>query len=166
MPVVYHCPHCRQPAHVPDAMLGQAITCPQCRGAFQTFPAQPPTPVPAAQPQAHPLSLDDEPASSGDGFDKLDDAPARGRAGSRYRKQQKGMPLPNLLATIAVVIGSAITMAYNQANRRAGQGFDGKGMLIAGVVGGVCAAIGFGIGKLIEAGNADKQARRGRGDDD
>ncbi len=159
MPVVYHCPHCRQPVNVPDAMLGQAVSCPKCRGAFQTQPLA--TPV---QPQ--PLSLDDETTDSGGAFEKLDDAPARGRAGSRYRKQQKGMPLPNLLATIAVVIGSAITMAYNQATRRPGQGFDGTGALIAGVVGGVCAAVGFGIGKLIEASKTNERPRRGRSDED
>ena len=33
MPVVYHCPHCGHPVTVPDAMLGQALGCPHCKGA-------------------------------------------------------------------------------------------------------------------------------------
>ncbi|MBP3959059.1 hypothetical protein J8F10_27765 [Gemmata sp. G18] len=163
MPIVYHCPHCRQPVTVPDAVLGQAIGCPHCRGAFQTFPAQAPTPVPSAQ---QPLSLDDEPADTGNGFDQLD-SPRRGRNGSasRYRAQKKGTPLPNITATIAAVIGSALVMVYNQANRRPGQGFDIKEVLISAVVGGISAGIGFGIGKLIE-GNTNTYSKRSRRDED
>lgn len=173
MPVVYHCPHCRQPVTVPDEMLGQAITCPQCRGAFQTFPAQPPAP---AAPAKDPLSLDDDdepPADAGgDGFDTLGTSSRRSRAGtrsgtsSRRGTEKKGLPLPNLLAMIAVVIGSAVTLAYNQANRKPNQGFNPKEMLISAAVGGVCAAVGFGIGKLIEGNAASAPKRRGRRDDD
>lgn len=160
MPIVYHCPHCRQPVTVPDAMLGQAIGCPHCRGAFQTFPATPAVPAPPAQQQ--PLSLDDEPTDTASAFDQLD-AP-RSRRAARYRSQKKGTPLPNITATIAAVIGSAIVMAYNQANRRPGQGFDITEVLISAVVGGISAGIGFGIGKLIEDNTSDHSNRSRRDD--
>ncbi len=93
MPVVYHCPHCHQPVTVADEMLGQAVSCPQCRGAFQTFPVQPAAP---AAPPKNPLSLDDDeepPRDDGDGFDTLGQssrtrrgAPGPGRGAAPRRR--------------------------------------------------------------------------------
>ncbi len=57
-------------------------------------------------------------------------------------------------------------MMYNNANRRPGQGFDVKEVLISAVVGGVCAGVGFGIGKMFEGSSAVAPKRRGRRDDD
>ena len=55
MPVVVTCPACRQKARVPEAMLGQPVTCPACAATFDApaatdAPADPPLvppPLPA-----------------------------------------------------------------------------------------------------------------------
>lgn len=172
MPVVYHCPHCHQPVSVPDAVLGQAITCPHCRGAFQTFPPAPPAaPAPAPPPvQQKPLSLDDddEPEETGDGFDTLGTS-SRSRRGpsgaARQRAKKKGLPLPNLFAMIAAITGSVIVMVYNQSNRKPGQGFDVKEVLISAVVGGVCAGLGYGLGMMFDTSKPAPKRRARRFDD-
>src|SRR5688500_3892890 len=95
MPVVYHCPHCRQPVTVPDQMLGQVLGCPHCRGAFQTFPAQPPVAAPPPPPPpptpAEVFSLDDADPNE----DDEDDRPRRKRyqPASRYKRDQQKVPL-------------------------------------------------------------------------
>ena len=171
MPVVYHCPHCRQPVTVPDPMLGQVLGCPHCRGAFQTFPVQPPVAAPPPPPPpptpAEVFSLDDTAPDEED----EDDRPRRKRyqPASRYKGDQQKVPLSTQIAMICAVIGSVIMVVVNQNTRKPGQGFDVKEVLYSAIVGGVCAGLGFLIGKLIEGGNANAQPRRkryGRDDDD
>jgi len=95
-------------------------------------------------------------------FEQLDTTPRRGH----YRRGKQGTPLPNLLGAVAAMIGSAIAVAVNQANRRPGKGFDFTEVLIAGVVGGACAGGGFLLGKIIEwHAEAQKQQRERGGDD-
>jgi hypothetical protein len=175
MPVVYHCPHCRQPVTVPDQMLGQVLGCPHCRGGFQTLPPQapvaapvpvaPPAPPPPPPPQQNPFSLDD--AARGDDDD--DHTPRRRSYQSAARRQaeQQKVPLSSLIAMICAVIGGVVMTFVNQHNRKPGQGFDVKEVLYSGLVGGVCAALGFLIGKLIEGNSPDRrkpQRRYGRDD--
>ncbi len=184
MPVVYHCPHCRQPVTVPDEMLGQAIGCPHCRNPFQTFPPAPaplplppPVPPPAAQ---QPFSLDDDEPHEEEGFDELDEEPRRkrrgdrdrDRGGARYgRGQQKKKPhtLANLFGAIGGIVGGVGVTVFNASNRRPGQGFDPKEILIAAVVGGVCGGLGFLFGMLLEGSQGGQKPRprqRRRRDDD
>jgi hypothetical protein len=170
MPVVYHCPHCRQPVTVSDEMLGQVLGCPHCRGAFQTFPPQPPVAAPPPPPPpptpAEVFSLDDAERE-----DDEDARPRRGRyqGGSRSKRDQQKVPLSAQLAVICAAIGAVVVTVVYRTNPRPEQGFDFKQVAVSALVGGVCAGLGFLIGKLIEGGSATGQPRRrryGRRNDD
>jgi hypothetical protein len=106
------------------------------------------------------LSLDDAEPNDSNELANLDDTPSRGsryrpRGASRYRRGGDGkMPLPARVSFIFLMLGVGITTVVNQTTRRPGQGFDMQEVLIAGLVGGVCAALGFIVGKFFEGQSA------------
>ena len=181
MPVLYHCPHCRQPVTVPDHVLGRAVGCPHCRHPFQTFPAQPTPPAAPAAPlppgQTEPLSLDDDdpppptrprkPEGAFENLDDEDDEPPRRRA-SRAGRRPEGVPLPNRLGIVFAIVATAVAVGIYKATQRPVAGFDFTQMLVAALAGGLGAGGGYLLGKALEtpAGGYRRRTRGGRDDDD
>jgi hypothetical protein len=139
MPVLT-CPHCGQQTTVGDQLLGRKVSCPHCRGVFRATPPQPGPTGPAA------------PADPFDFGGPLDDT-GDSRPRRRYRPGGK-MPLSTrLAATFAIVTAVVMALPIGGGRRRAG--FDVEQVFLSALAGGVAAAVGYGIGYLIEGGRRD-----------
>ncbi len=164
MPVVYHCPHCRQPVTVPDQMIGQVIGCPHCRNAFQALSTQPPAPPPP------PVESPPEPKGA---FDNLeDDSPSRGRSRNGPSRDRRDQPqsstLAHRLAVTAATIGAGIVLGVYRSQRGPTAGFDVTEVFVAMFAGGICAGLGYAIGAAFDSPKKapPPRRRRRRRDDD